>query len=391
MNPPQRLYTAQFVALLSMLIAFGFSLSVFLLLPKFMKTELHSAAFDIGLVSSMFGVASVFALPFAGTWITRYGYRWSILVGNIVMATGALGFVLVHAVGALPLLLRCLHGLAWTMVFNAGMTLATLVAPGDRTAQAIGVFGSANLVTNAVAPAMAEPLIERFGYRPVFAAAAGIAGVACLLGRRLLEPGGAAAERAPVGTRSLALSRPETLFDLLRSVAYQKLLVVGLVSGLAFGGMFTFHQPFALALGMRNVRGFFIAYAIGAIAVRLASGRLVDRVGHRRIAVAALIVEGVVIMGTSRLQPGHLALWGGLFGITHGMFFPAAMALAVTLRPASRAQSLMLMSGAFAAGSAFVPLLGALADWVGYPVIFLLSGLAAVLVANLLPEAPPAT
>ncbi len=362
-----------------MMVAFGFSLSIFLLLPKFLKTELAAGAFEIGLVSSMFGAASVVAVPFAGAWVSRYGCRRSIMAGNLALGVGALGFVLVTTVGPLALLSRSMHGLAWNMVFSAGMTLATMITPADRMAEAIGVYGSANILTNALAPALAEPLIDRVGYRPVFAASAIIAVVAWALGRRLVEPS---------ADRSAAAQPTQSIQALLRRPRYQRLLVVGLVSGLGFGVIFTFHQPFALALGMRNVSGFFIAYSVGALGIRLAAGRLMDRAGHQRSARMALVLSGLVVASTAALRPGWLAVVGGSFGIAHGFFYPAVMALAVDSRSGQRAQPLMLMSGAFAAGSAFVPLFGALADAAGYPPVFIIAGTASALAAVLIP--PPA-
>jgi MFS family permease len=136
---------------------------------------------------------------------------------------------------------------------------------------------------------------------------------------------------------------------------------------------------------MRNVRSFFIAYSVGAILVRLTAGHLIDRIGHRRSAVWSLAAYGLVTAATSLLAPGQLALYGGLFGVFHGLFFPAIMALAIDPKTGQRAQPLALVNGTFAAGGAFVPLLGALADAIGYPWVFVASGVATLAIVSAIP------
>ena len=65
----------------------------------------------------------------------------------------------------------------------------------------------------------------------------------------------------------------------------QQLRVTAAISlvGVALGAMFTFHQPFALELGMTRVRSFFVAYAIAAVVMRVGFGSLIDRAGRRRV------------------------------------------------------------------------------------------------------------
>ncbi len=349
---------------MAMQLAYGFSFSVFLLLPKFMAVALHAGPLAIGVVSAMLGVGCVAAVPLLGTHLERRGVRAPILIGNLMLAVGALGFAFVDSVGPLAALLRGLHGMSWTLVFNAGMTLTTMIAPPGRMAQAIGIYGSTNLISNALAPAVAEPLMNVVGYRPVFAGAAAVALVAWWLGLRLQVP-----PREP-GPR-----QPVSLVGLLRRPHVRALTIVVALSGVALGVMFTFHQPFALQLGMTHVSGFFIGYTAGALLVRIGGGRLVDRIGHRRAMVWSLVLYGAVTAAMSLLTPGRLAPLGFLFGLAHGTFFPASLALAVSgTEPVARGHVLALLNGALMGGMMLVPAVGAAAGAVGYPAIFLVSG-----------------
>jgi MFS family permease len=373
-----RLFSPPFVALLIMQTAFGFASSVFLLLPKVLASALGASAAQIGAVTAMYGLASLAAVPFLGPQMDRRGTRAPIVMGNALLLASALGFATVTSIGPLAAVLRGMQGLAWTMLFNAGMTLTTTLAPPGRLAQAIGVYGSANLVMNAVAPAVAEPLIDVLGHRRVFLIAAAVAALGLLLSARLIEPRHEPPHRPLPGVPALLRRRR------LRALAAQVL-----ISGIALNVAFTLYQPFALALGLRNVRGFFIGYTAGALVVRLGAGALVDRLGHRRATVGSLVIYSLVVAGMSLLGPGRLVPLGVVFGIAHGTFLPAVMALAVAgVELPMRGRILALMNGGLAAGAAFVPVVGAIADRVGYPIVFTATGLLTLAAVAITPGDP---
>src|SRR5262245_4380940 len=97
--------------------AFGFSSSVFLLLPTVLASSLAASATAIGTVTAMYGLASLAAAPFLGLQIDRHGTRTPIVIGNVLLLVSALGFAAVTSVGPLALALRGMQGLAWTMLF----------------------------------------------------------------------------------------------------------------------------------------------------------------------------------------------------------------------------------------------------------------------------------
>jgi MFS family permease len=360
------------VALLAMQMAFGFSMSTFLLLPKYMARHLGARPAAIGTVMAAFGVASVLALPLMVRLMDRRGCRASLMAGHLIMAVGAFGFMAVEAMGVVPVLLRGLQGVAWTMVFNAGMTISTFLVPRERMAQAIGIYGTSNLVTNALAPPIAEPLIEMVGARPVFAAAGVMALIAFLLTFPVREP-----------SRPKADAGGDGLVTLLRRPPYGRLAAIIFIASVALGVMFTFYQPFALALGMHSVGGFFVGYTAGAVGVRIGAGRASDRFGHRRVTIVALLWYAVVVAGMSLLRPGLLGLFGVLYGLAHGLFLPAFMALSVQgAGEQARGRIFTLMNGCLSAGMGIVPLLGLLVEGAGYPLTFLATG-ALVLAAAL--------
>ena len=154
------------------------------------------------------------------------------------------------------------------------------------------------LSMNAVAPATIEEIAARAGWPAAFAVAGGAAALSCLLSLRLRDrrPGAPAAQAVP-GLRQM-LVRPSLL---------RILLVVALASA-AMGAAFTFHQLYALELGMRNVRAFFVAYTAAAIAVRVGLGHVADRAGRRRVSLLALFLYVAVVTGMPGLGAVGLRL-----------------------------------------------------------------------------------
>jgi MFS family permease len=365
------LWSRAFVDLVVAQALFGFAYSVFVLLPKFLAVGYHADAKSIGLVMASFGVVSLLAIPAIGPVVTRLGRRRAMIGASALLGASAAGFLFISGADALAAGLRGVHGIAWSLLFAAGMSMVADVAPPARLGQAIGLYGGANLAMTAIAPAIAEPIAARYGARAVFVLASVAAFATAWYCRRL--PNTVASAGPP------ARSQPGTARTRASALA---VLAVG---GLAAAGMFTFIAPFALQHQITVVRGFFIAYTATALAVRIAGARVTDRVGHRRTALAGGAGYGVVVIVTGLLGPGHLVLLGALFGVAHGVVFPALMALILTgTAPDARPRLLAFTNGAINLGIAGVGVLGMIAGRAGYPTLFVLTGTITAATALLL-------
>jgi MFS family permease len=143
--------------------------------------------------------------------------------------------------------------------------------------------------------------------------------------------------------------------------------------GAAMSAMITYHQPFALALGIENVSGFFVAYALAAIIVRAGLGHFIDRAGRRRIAITSLCLYAFVVTAMAQLASvAGLVLLGVGLGVAHGFFYPALNSLAIGgIRGDERGKVMALFHGAFHVGFGGAALgFGALAESAGYPPVF---------------------
>lgn len=372
--------SADLVRVLGAASVWGFAFSTFYLLPKFLAQELHAGPSEIGVTVGVFSIATVVATPFAGWVVDRFPRRYAMVAGAVLMAVAAAGFLGVHALGLLLDGLRVVQGLSYALVVTAVGTLVADVVPRAKLNQALGLSGSSMLVMNAVAPAVAEPLAAAAGWPVVFALAAFAAAAAAVLAAGVREPSATHAAVATGGMRALFAQRITRHYG-----------IVIALSGAAFGAVFSFEPAVALALGRNRVGGFFVAYATAAIVVRVGFGGVPARLGSYRVARGALALYALVVLGLAFAGPYALEPLGALFGIAHGLFYPAINAIAVTaVRAHERGRMVAVFTGAFAAGlAAGSTLLGHLAAVGGYAWVFVVAAAGVVAALAILCASPP--
>jgi predicted MFS family arabinose efflux permease len=194
---------------------------------------------------------------------------------------------------------------------------------------------------NAISPTIAEILAGSVGWKYVFAASAAAGLLAAILSTRIAEP---------------ARHEPRERDDGLPVLAGPLLRVYGttILMTAAFTALFTLHQPYALELGVTEVRSFFIGFALVALTVRLGGGRLIDRFGVLRSSLVALFLYAAVPPMLGILGPEHLFAIGAMMGLGHGIAYPALTALAIARADAAtRGMVVSIIHGAFNGGHAF--------------------------------------
>lgn len=367
-------FTPEFSRLLLVQLSFGLSFSTYFLLPKYLTTVFHASATTIGAAAATPLVAGVLASPGIGYALDRFGRRSSVLVGALVGASTSFGISALSDVGVAFFVLRAVQGIGFALVFNGAVALAADRAPAARLGYAMGLLGSASLVTNAIGPTIAEHAADVFGWSLVFATTAVMSVLTFVLALGITE------------TR-----REPSLGDGARGPQRLRFGAAAAIMGAAFGTLVTFTQPLALSLGAERVAGFFLGYTVAALLVRLGLGSAADRFGRVRVSRLSLVFYGIVTMSTAFLQPNLLELYGLGFGVAHGLLYPALAALVAEHSPAShRGRSLTNFNASFNAGCGLSLVgCGMLAETTGYPVVFLGVGLLTTLSVALLRNPAP--
>lgn len=358
-----KLFTRQFVLLLAMMACFGLSWSFYLILPKFLATELSLDAAGIGRVVGVQGLTALAVTPVVGWLVDRYGRLPWLIGGNVMLMFTGIAFVFVEQVGPLLYLAQIMWGMGMVMTFNSAGTITADMAPAGRMAEAIGFFGAANLGMNAVSPAIGEILESTVGWDYVFIGSSIAAAFAVILGSFLKEP----PKHVP---NELEEHRPILGVPMLR--VYGATIAITA----SFAALFTLHQPYALSEGVTQMRQFFIGFAILALTVRLGGGRLIDRFGVLRSSIIAIVLYSIVPPLLGIVGPTHLFLVGAAMGVAHGVAYPALTALGIERASASsRGMVVSIVHGAFNGGHAlFAYTLGIVAVSIGYPTAFWIAG-----------------
>jgi MFS family permease len=373
------LLSRNFIALVITQTCFGMSFSTFFLLPMFMRKALHATDLQIGSVAALGSLTGVLAFPLVGTLNDRLGRKPFVLLGSALMIVGAGAMLWVDQVGPLLYLLRVLHGVAFALMFNSATTLVSDEAPAEQLGSVLAVFGSSLLATHALAPAAAELLAGRYGWASVFWFATLLAVLAVMAALRV--------EEAP---RKHAAVLGGGVWPLLKQARARRVVLTIGAAGASFGTVFTFHQPYALSLGIERVSGFFISYAVCALVARLWLMGLLRDVARRQLSAYAMLFYASAVVATVWLRPGVLEAVGAVMGVAQGVFYPVFNALAIEgVTPQQRGSMMALYHGGFNGGIAAALLLGGtITSGLGYPSLFVISALVTATAALWLRHSP---
>ncbi|HYP55882.1 MAG TPA: MFS transporter, partial [Solirubrobacterales bacterium] len=166
------------------LVAVGAVLPV---LPRYVHGPLESGNVAVGLVVGSYAVTGLLLRPFAGRLADRRGRKPAVLLGSAIVA-GA-GFLYLLPLGVPGLILaRLLLGAGEGAVFTAGSAWIVDIAPPQRRARVIGLYGLAVWSGLSVGPLLGELLLHASGYTAVWLFAGAAPLVGALIALRLPDP-----------------------------------------------------------------------------------------------------------------------------------------------------------------------------------------------------------
>lgn len=320
---------------------------------------------QIGSIMAMYSVAAVLCQAGVGPFLDRWRRKPVLLLGAGMLAMVSTAFTFTTRLGWHFYLLRFLQGAAVSLFLTSNLTLIADLAPSNRRAEAVGIFGVSGLVSIALAPAIGEMVLHGWGFRAFFVATVMVAVGALAVCLATAMP----VMAAPETSRRLGLSFWRAFFPILTAA---------LQFGLASSIVFVFLPPFANYVGLPRVGPFYLLYTSAAIAVRLFGGRLADRLGRQQVILPSLVGLATGVLLFSVLRSTWLLLVVAVInGTSHGFLYPAASALAFDRAPSGgRGRALAAYNMASLSGGALGALgFGWMAQFVGYRAGFLIAGL----------------
>ncbi len=334
-------------ALVAFLGVFGATLLCFLaigavlpVLPRYVTGPIGAGDVAVGIVVGAFAFSAIVSRPLGGRLADVHSrkavHRWGLA---ICILGGLLLFVPAGVPGLIVARLVVGFGDGW--VFTAGVTWAVDLAPPARRGQAIGIFGLAIWGGITIGAVIGEALLSVGGYEAVWAFAA-LSPAAGLLAAQWIPAGVPVAQDAEVevgaaeaGAPAVALptQAPAAAPRGLRRFVPAAAVRPGIALALANVGYGTMAGFVVLLLDERGLGGgaaVFTVFAAAVVGTRVVVGTLPDRLGERRTALGAGIVQaaGLAVIGVA----GSLAvavLGAVVMGMGMSLVFPSLALMVV--------------------------------------------------------------
>ncbi|MFC4408165.1 MFS transporter [Haloarchaeobius iranensis] len=372
------------------------SLGAYELAPASVTTLIRQSL-DIGpsaaglIVSVMFGTAVVASIP-VGVVLDRTNSRHAVAVAvGLLLVAGLWGWYAATIESfALVLASRVLGGLAYVVVWNAGIDVVGRSFEAERQATAVATFTASGPVGFAVGQAAAPLVAETFGWPAVFPVFTALS----LVGLALFWPTSRGSGRA-------SDTPTPTFADLSRVVTDRRVWLVGVLGFLGYS-LYLFVNSWAPSyltdeLGLTLVASGALSALFPAVGVlsRISGGVLSDRLfgGRRRPVVLAsfvLATPAVAAFTSLRGVPvvvAALLVAGFAIQLCLGLVFAYVREL---VEPAVAATAVAFLTSIGLAGAFLAPIVGgALIDATNYGTAFLGAGalgLVGIAVAWFAPE-----
>ncbi|MHA6695261.1 MFS transporter [Homoserinimonas sp. A520] len=378
-QPSNKLWTVPFV--LSMAISFFVGMVFYVLVTSmaiYAVDEFRASQSAAGLAAGGFVLGALVSRIFAGKFLDFVGRRRMLLIGLCAFVISAALYLVADNL-VLLIGIRLLHGAAFGVAHTAITSSVMTIIPAHRRGEGTGYYGVSNVLVTALGPFVAILLIERASYDALFVFSTICSATALTIALFLRMP-----ERTPT-PEEVATKWRMRFTDILDPAA----LAIGsvmLVTGIAYSGVLTFLNSYALDQGMvGGAAGFFLVYAGTVLVSRLFVGRFQDRYGDNAVIYPTLASFTVGMVMLSLAPNSAVMVLAGVFiGFGHGSLMPCAQAIAVTVVPRHRVGvAISTFFVALDAGTGLGPiLLGAVIAFSGFQGMYL--AMAALVLASAL-------
>ncbi|MEW6490559.1 MAG: MFS transporter [Thermodesulfobacteriota bacterium] len=306
-------------------------------LPVYL-TGLGASEAAVGAVMAAMGVSNAAAL--AGLyWVgERLDTRRLMLAGCAASGASCLGMLAVTGLGGIAAL-RMLQGVGFCLYFVSANAWIAQSCPPQERAKHLGYLGVVTLLTQAVAPAGAELLSTLAGFPALFAATAVLVAASAFWLTRV----------PPIGVPAQADSALVPGRGTTRAAL--RLGTVALLGGAGYGAVLLFSPLLLRSRGIVPLSLFFTAYALAAAGVRIVGRNWASRWGNLRLARwCFLLLGGATLLLAQSRTALSFAGASALFGVGHGLMYPAVAAHAVGALPGGSVRALTLWAGGFMIG-----------------------------------------
>ena len=315
----EKLFNKNYLCLCAANFLFFFSFYLLLpVLPFFIIEKYQAGTAMIGTVISCYTLATLVVRPFSGYMMDTFKRKPLYLSALSLFTAVFVGYPFAATITIL-IMVRIAHGLAFGLTSVGGNTLVIDVVPSQHRGEGIGYFGVANNIAMAVGPMVGLFVYEHFSYNAIFLGCMGCSLLAAVFASQIKHR-----VRPPVKRPPISLDRFILIKGLLAGVSFMLL-------AFAYGQISNYIALYAKEMNLSISSGlFFTVYAIGLIASRLFSGKMVDRGKVTQTIALGLGITVVALFGLgmchhfNRLGSEVTAIAFLVVALTCGLGFGAA-------------------------------------------------------------------
>ena len=344
------------------------SFHLFVHLPAHLE-RLGAGEAEIGWIWSIAAIAGLLCRIPIGRVMDARGRRIVFVLGGLLNAVACPLYLTAHAIGPWIYVIRLVHGLAGAMLFTALFTYAADHTPAERRTEGLALFGATGMLALAFGGTLGDAILSRLAFSALFVTAAVLALVSLAISLALRE-----GPRAPA-------RGPGRVLAVIGQAGLLPLWWLAVVVAAALEALFAFTKIFIEATGYGSAGGFFGAYALAAITLRLVFGSLPDRIGPRRVLLPALVslAAGFAMLAWAR-DTTDVIVAGTRCGLGHGYVFPIVFGLVITRASAAARGAAVASCVAFFDVGALIggPVFGHLAENQGHADMFRAAALSVI-------------
>lgn len=344
----ERLFTRSYMFILAanFLLFFGFWLLI-PVLPFYLKETYNCPEAMLGAILCCYTVSGLCVRPFSGFLMDKFPRKPIYILCYFICASIFLGYM---TAGVLTwfIILRALHGIAFSSVTVGGNTLCVDITPSSRRGEALGYYGLTNNTAMALGPMTGLFMHDHVSYEGIFITGMlfSIIGLLCAFCVKARTPESIIARKLekqqtgkdPVSSqKKLSLDR----FILLKGIPVSISL---LMLSIPYGATTNFVAMYAHEINLDVPSGFFFTLmAVGMGASRLIAGKKVDQgyitqcihIGLYPVILAFFMLSMCRFIAPENMNIAECTFFAVplLLGIGFGIIFPAMNTLYINLAP----------------------------------------------------------
>lgn len=344
----ERLFTRSYIFILAanFLLYFGFWILI-PVLPFYLRETYQCPATILGAVLSCYTISGLCVRPFSGYLMDKFPRKPIYILCYFICTAIFLGYI---AAGVLTwfIVLRALHGIAFSSVSVGGNTLCVDITPSSRRGEALGYYGLMNNTAMALGPMTGLFMHDNVSYNGIFLTGMAFSAVGLVFAMCIKA-------RTPESIKARQIENSKPVLTLPPRKANYRLTDSSLLKGyrsVYHCSCYPFHteqRPISLQCMRAEINldvpsGFFFTLmAAGMGASRLVAGKKVDQgyitqcihIGLYPVVAAFFILSMCRFVTPYSIGTAEAMFFSVpvLLGIGFGIIFPAMNTLYINLAP----------------------------------------------------------